>query len=214
MTYDTHFRYSQALDPSSLDSVAACLHALQAAAKDCLNAGLPFEGDPAVMLLARHMGNVAVAKMPDQMALRSLCAEAIAALSRKPLLITLARRGVGHDDDAKRLFQGEVRKALRRLAEGLGLDPADYDLRVCSGGTAVPAGVILHSEQIYVHVSTCVHRTGEVLFHRVRGRSDFVGERNYRADIGELVQADRFAAKISRDLSLGSTMQAQPRLVA
>jgi hypothetical protein len=58
MAHDTHFRHAQALDPSGLDTIAACLHAIQAAAKDCRNAGLPFESDPAVVqgrdfLLAR-----------------------------------------------------------------------------------------------------------------------------------------------------------------
>ena len=72
MTYDIPHRYQQALDPSSLDTVATCLHALQAAAKDCLNAGASFESDPAVMLLAQHMGAIAAAAYPDQLKLRQL----------------------------------------------------------------------------------------------------------------------------------------------
>lgn len=43
MTYDVGYRFAQALDPSGLDTIAACLHAIQAAAKDCRNAGKPFE---------------------------------------------------------------------------------------------------------------------------------------------------------------------------
>ena len=214
MTYDTHFRYSQALDPSSLDSVAACLHALQAAAKDCLNAGLSFEADPAVMLLARHMGDVAVAKMPDRAALRSLCADAIADLAHKPVLVTLARRGVSHDEDAKRLFQAEARKTLRRLAEALVLSPSTYDIRVCAGGPAASGEVILHGEQLYVQVSLGGYGPGEVLFCRVSGRTDLVGARNSWAAIRELVDADAFAARLCRELDLDPPMHVQPRLVA
>ena len=214
MTYDIHFRYSQALDPSSLDSVATCLHALQAAAKDCLNAGLPFEADPAVMLLARHMGDVAIAKMPDRAALRSLCADAIADLAHKPVLVTLARRGVSHDEDAKRLYQAEARKALRRLADALVLDPATYDIRVCAGGPAVSGEVILHGEQLYVRVSLGGYGPSEVLFRRVSGRIDHVGARNHWAAISELIDADAFSARLCRELGLHRPMHVQPRLVA
>jgi len=119
MTYDVHFRYTQALDPSGLDSVAACLHAIEAAAKDCRNAGMPFETDPAVILLACHFGEIATARMPDRAALRTRCADALAELARKPVLAKLALRGVGYDEGAKRLFHAEGRKALRRLADAL-----------------------------------------------------------------------------------------------
>lgn len=214
MTYDNHFRYSQALDPSSLDSVAACLHALQAAAKDCLNAGLPFETDPAVMLLARHMGDVAVAKMPDRAVLRSLCVDAIADLARRPVLVTLARRGVSHDEDAKRLYQAEARKALGRLAEALVLSPSTYDIRVCAGGPAASGEVILHGEQLYVRVSLDGYGTSEVMFRRVSGRTDFVGARNRWATIRELVDADAFAVRLGRELDFDPPMHVQPRLVA
>ena len=69
MTYDVGYRFAQALDPSGLDTIAACLHAIQAAAKDCRNAGKPFDTDPAVVLLAQHLGHVACAKMPNRSAL-------------------------------------------------------------------------------------------------------------------------------------------------
>lgn len=69
MTYDVGYRFAQALDPSGLDTIAACLHAIQAAAKDCRNAGKPFESDPAVVLLAQHLGAVATTTMPDRPAL-------------------------------------------------------------------------------------------------------------------------------------------------
>lgn len=214
MTYDVHFRYAQALDPSGLDSIAACLHAVQAAAKDCRNAGMSFEADPAVVLLARHLGEVAKAKAPDRAALRTLCAEALAGLAKKPVLATLALRGVGYDDAAKRLFHAEARKALRRLADALQLEARDYDLRVCASGPAVSGEVVLHSDRLYVQVALSGYGPGEILFRKVRGRQDYCGERNHWADIRELLDADRFAARLASELGLELPTVVEPRLVA
>lgn len=85
MTYDVGYRFAQALDPSGLDTIAACLHAIQAAAKDCRNAGKSFETDPAVVLLAQHLGAVATTTMPDRPALRTLCGDALSEIARTPL---------------------------------------------------------------------------------------------------------------------------------
>src|SRR3546814_12635525 len=59
MAYDIAFRFQQALDPSGLSTLPACLHALTTAIKDCRNAGKSDDLDPAVILLARHLGAVA-----------------------------------------------------------------------------------------------------------------------------------------------------------
>ena len=214
MTYDIAFRFQQALDPSGLDSIAACLHAVEAAAKDCRNAGKSFEFDPAVALLCRHLGEVATAKAPDRGALRTLCADAIADLARKPVLATLALRGVGHDEAAKRLFHSEARKALRRLADALGLSAGRYDLRVCAGGPAVSGEVILHGEQLYVQVSLSGYGPNQLLYRRVRDRQDYCGQRNHWATIRELLDPAGLAVKIAADLGIDVAPVAEPRLVA
>lgn len=214
MTYDVGYRFAQALDPSGLDTIAACLHAIQAAAKDCRNAGKPFETDPAVVLLAQHLGAVARAKMPDRAALRSLCGEALAEIARTPLLTVLAARGVDHDADAKRTFHTEARRGLRRLAEALQLASGTYEIRVCAGGPAVSGEVILHGEELYVQVSIGGFGRGEILLRRCRGRSDYVGERNHWARMAELVDPATLAARIARELGLAMPVELQPRLVA
>lgn len=214
MTYDVAFRHRQALDPSSLDTIAACLHAIQVAAKDCRNAGKPFETDPAALLLARHLGEVATAKMPNRAALRSLCAHELADFAHKPVLVTLSRRGVSYDEDAKRTFHAEGRKALRRLADSLQLEPGSFDIRVCAGGPAVSGEVILHGEQVYVQVSLSGFGPGDILFRRCRGRTDYCGERNHWAGIRELQDPDRFAARLAAELRLDPPFSAEPRLVA
>ena len=214
MTYDVGYRFAQALDPSGLDTIAACLHAIQAAAKDCRNAGKPFETDPAVVLLAQHLGAVARAKMPDRAALRSLCGQAVAEIARTPLLTLLAARGVDHDADAKRTFHTEARRALRRLAEALQLASGTYEVRVCAGGPAVSGEVILHADELYVQVSIGGFGRGEILLRRCRGRSDYVGERNHWARMAELVDPATLAARIARELGLAMPVELQPRLVA
>lgn len=214
MTYDVGYRFAQALDPSGLDTIAACLHAIQAAAKDCRNAGKPFETDPAVVLLTQHLGAVARAKMPDRSALRSLCGEALAEIARTPLLILLAARGVDHDAGAKRTFHTEARRALRRLADAFQVAGDTYEIRVCAGGSAVSGEVILHADELYVQVSIGGFGRGEILFRRCRGRSDYVGERNHWAGIAELIDPTTLAARIARELGLAMPVEVQPRLVA
>ena len=214
MTYDVGYRFAQALDPSGLDTIAACLHAIQAAAKDCRNAGKPFDTDPAVVLLAQHLGHVACAKMPNRSALRSLCGEALADIARTPLLTLLATRGVDHDADAKRTFHTEARRALRQLAEALQLAGGTYDIRVCAGGPAVSGEVILHGDELYVQVSIGGFGGGEVLFRRCRSRSDYAGERNHWARMAELIDPASLAARIARELGFAVPLQLQPRLVA
>lgn len=214
MTYDTHFRHAQALDPSGLDTIAACLHAIQAAAKDCRNAGVPFESDPAVVLLARHLGSIAALAFPDGQALRGLCADALAEIRRNPMLVVLARRGVAYDADAKRAFHTEARKALRLLADALGLSADGFDLRICAGGPAVAGEVILHADRLYVQVSVGSFGGHDVLFRRCRDRSDFCGERNHWACIEELLDPAKLAVRIARELGLELLEQEAPRLVA
>ncbi|MFZ4748157.1 MAG: hypothetical protein ACOYLK_14920 [Sphingomonas sp.] len=214
MTYDAHFRHAQALDPSGLDTIAACLHAIRAAAKDCRNAGLPFESDPAVVLLARHLGSVAARTFPDGQALRGLCAEALAEVRSKLILVALARRGVAYDANAKRAFHAEARKALRLLADALGLAAGSFDIRICAGGPAVAGEVILHADRLYIKVSVGSFGSHDIMFRRCRDRSDYCGERNHWARIEDLLNPALLAARIARELGLELPEEESPRLVA
>ena len=94
MSYDVAFRHQQALDPSALVSVATCLHALTAAIEDCRNAGKDAESDPAVLLLAQHLGSVASVDRPPAIQLRRGCMDQIAEIRRNPALLVLAHKGV------------------------------------------------------------------------------------------------------------------------
>lgn len=215
MSYDIAFRFQQALDPSALTTLSNCLHGLTTAIEDCRNAGKPHDTDPAVILLARHLGAFAATIGGPDVLLRRQCLDAIADLRRKPALIPLAHKGVAYDAHAKKLFHSEGRKALRRLADALGLADGTYDIRANRGGIATSGEITLHGEDVYVELSLgCFGRGREVMYRRVRGRRDYCGDRNHFAAVEDLMNPDRFAARLRRELHLPETDTAPTRLVA
>lgn len=209
MNYDVAMRHQQALDPSALTTIAATLHAIGAAITDRRNAGKDSESDPAVILLVRHL-RVVCARAADDATLRRTCMDQISEIRRHPVLRTLAYRGVGYDEAAKRVFHAEGRAAMRRLAEALALDPGSYDIRSNKGGPAVSGEITLHGNEIWVRLSLDVFGPDhEVAFRQVRSRDDHCGDRNRWASINELLAPDRFASRLHRELRL-STPAGQP----
>ena len=214
MHYDTAFRFQQAVDPSALSTLSSAVHGLSAAIEDCRRSGTAAETDPAVLILARHLGTVAAANSRTDAALRQDCMAAISDLRRKPMLVTLAYRGVAYDAEAKKAFHSEARKALGRLAESLGYERCNFDIRSNPGGVTVSGDVILHSDELYVTVSCGgFSHNGEIMYRRCKGRRDYTGDRNRYAGIRELTNPGVFAAKLCRDLGL-AVPAADDRLVA
>lgn len=214
MSYDVAFRYRQALDPSALCTIGTTLHAVEAAMTDCRNAGLPIETDPAVILLVRYL-SVVCADRGDDADLRRACVERIAALRSRTVLKTLTLCGVAHGERTKRLFHSEGRAALRRLADALGLDSSAYGIRSDKGGPAVSGEVTLHADTLWVQLSIGPFGPDrEVCFRKVQDRHDHIGERNYWASILELMEPERFAERIRRELRIPAPAALEPRLVA
>jgi hypothetical protein len=117
-----------------LCTIATATQAVVDAMQDARNAGVDPARDPATILLARHVGRIALGHAPDETfaedtALRRQCLARIDELKSKPALVALARRGIGYDPEAKRAFHREARSALRVAAAIWGLDPDQYDLR-------------------------------------------------------------------------------------
>lgn len=215
MTYDVAFRHRQALDPAGLSTTAGALHALCAAISDCRNVGKDIESDPAVMLLARHLGSVATDGKPAASDLRRACITEIGEIERNPLLLPLARRGVSHDEAAKRSYHAEGRRVLKRLADALQLESAAYDIRSCLGGPAVAGEIILHSAELYVMIGIdWPDERRHVLFRRVTGRDDYTGGTNHWASIKEVLACERFAERLTRELQLTPPAFAPARLFA
>ena len=214
MSYDIAFRHQQALDTSALTTLLGALHDLQAAIEDTRRAGKQADSDPAVILLARHLGAIANSQGESDSTLKKQCMSEISDLRRKPVLVTLAYRGVAYDQDAKKLFHGEARRALIALADALGYERSDYDIRSNAGGPAVSGEVTLHSDELYVQISCGgFSHNGEILYRRCRDRRDFSGERNNYAGIREITNPGVFAARLCRELGL-STGMPDNRLVA
>ena len=109
------------------------------------------------------------------------------------------RKRVAYDADAKRRFHHHARAQLLKLAEALGLDPAEYDLRSNAGGVAVSGEITLHADRLYVQVSQPATRadTG-TLFRSCEGRRDYTGGRNNFASLDLLHRPDELAALIRR----------------
>jgi len=214
MHYNVALRHQQALDPSALTTIAATLHAIGAAITDCRNAGKNSETDPAVILLARHLGTVCDGAA-DSIALRRACMDQIAEIRRHPILRNLAYRGVSYDEAAKRVFHAEARTAMRRLAEALELDEGSYDIRSNKGGPAVSGEITLHGEEVWVRLSLDVFGPGrEVAFRQVRGRDDHMGDRNRWASVNELLAPDRFAVRLRAEMRLTEPAGQSRRLFA
>lgn len=203
MSYDIAFRHQQALDTSALTTLLGALHGLQAAIEDTRRAGKQADSDPAVILLARHLGAIANSQGDSDSTLRHQCMSVISDLRRKPVLVTLAYRGVAYDPDAKKLFHAEARRALVALADALGYERSDYDVRSNAGGPAVSGEVTMHSSELYVQISCGgFSHNGEVLFRRCNGRRDYSGERNNYAGIREITSPGAFAARLCKELRL------------
>lgn len=215
LSYDVAFRHNQALDPSAFTTIATALHALTAAIGDCRNAGKDIEADPAILLLARHLGHVATEGRPATMDLRRDCMDSIAELRRNPLLLILARRGVSYDDGAKRAYHAQGRTALRHLADALRLERGDFDITSCVGGPAAAGEISLHSNELYVMIGIDwpeEHR--HVLFRRVASRTDYTGGPNHWASIRQLLAPDSLATRIRRELDLTPPADQPMRLFA
>lgn len=215
MSYDAAFRFQQALDPSALTTLAGGLNVLIQAIDECHRNHIDVERDPAVLLLARHLGNLAAENRPPQTELRRACVEAVGAAERTPILVTLARRGVDYDSDAKAAFHQEGRAALRRLAEALGLQRNEFQIRSKMAGVACSGEIILHAAHLYIQLDLgCMGPGREVMFRSCKGREDYVGGRNHFASVAELIDPARLAERIHRDLDLPQPDAVATRLFA
>ena len=218
MNYDLDFRYRRALQPDALCTIATATQAVVDAMQDARNAGVDAARDPATILLARHVGRIALGNPADatyeeDLPLRRQCLTRIDELKSKPALVALARRGISYDPEAKRAFHREARSALRVAARHLGLDPDQYDLRSNFAGPAVSGEITLHGDEIYVQVSIpCIRPGREVMFRRCKGRQDYLGDRNHFCDIAVLAAPQSFRSLVVRETGLSINPREQSLL--
>lgn len=218
MNYDLDFRYRRALQPDGLRTIQHATTAVADAITDARNAGVNPDNDPAIVLLARHLGRLAQGLDPETLHdedtfLRRQCLNRIAELKAKPALLAIARRGVDYDPQSKTAFHNEAKRALRALANHLGLAPDSYNLRSNKAGPAVSGEVTLHTETLYVQVSLARFSAGrEVMFRRCESRQDYTGHRNNYCDIAVILDPPKFEQLLRRET--GVTFQpAKARLI-
>ena len=209
MTYDLDFRYRRALQPEGLSTVLTAVRAVEDAIQDARNAGLDPERDPAVTLLARHVGRLASASTdPDTSAdqpLRAACLARIADLKSKPAIVALVRRGVDFEPEARKAFHHEASRALRQIACELGIAHDLYSIHHDSDQFGVAGDVTLASATVHLRISATRLRPGrEITYRAARSRHNEFGGQPRHADIGRLADIARFARQIARDLKLTS----------
>src|SRR3546814_18285795 len=134
--------------------IGTTLHAIHAAITDCRNAGLDLESDPAIILLARHLGTVC-AGQPSQAArpLPTRYAGTAISLNGEPIQnrvsnptsrITIAGNEVRIDTGC-----GVVSAVIRREREGLSL----ISNASSSAGSACPAARLPVHHQVLRQVT-------------------------------------------------------------
>ena len=130
--YDLDYRFRRALSPDGLTTVETCVAAIAEAIDDARNAGLDPEDDAGVLLLSRHLGQIArgqnpVPRRPDDAPLRERCHAKLAELLKLPAIVVLAR-GSLDDPECRRRFLDEARSRLSALACALALNEADFQI--------------------------------------------------------------------------------------
>lgn len=211
--YDLAFRFERALQPDALRIVATCTTALNEAIADARNAGHNPDNDPAVLLLARHLGRVATGGDPEQLhpedtQLRLECFKRIAQLRSVDVLIPIVRRGIGFDPHMIQIYKAAARDRLRALAHALGLGYADYQLTSTHAARTIPPAFELRGDRFRLYLEPDRLMPGrEVAYMRAETRTGSWTGSPTRADIGVLGNIERFARTLRRELHLPAPAQ-------
>lgn len=111
-------------------------------------------------------------------------------------LSKMTSEGIVYNVAGKDAFHREAKKALKALAEKLGLSKSDYDLRSNKGGPAVSGEITLHSESLYVQISGGIFSDKlSVMYRTCKGRKDYSGGTNNFTSV-EVMESDEFAEKL------------------
>lgn len=115
----------------------------------------------------------------------------------------------GYDYFSKMAFHREAKRALKALAEALGLLKGSFEVRSNLAGPACSGEVTLHGDTLYVQVqASCLGVGHEILYRAVTGRKDYVGGQNQFAPASALDDPKAFAVKLSRFVAGSSLAEA------
>ncbi len=201
MVHDRATRHQQALQAGELTNIGETVHAIGHALADCRHAGVDPEADPAVILLARRLGQLCEPRHSTGL-LRRMCASAVVDARAKPPVPAVRTHGAKLDREAIDRFHLDARKALFRVAQALDLRHDDYSI-VTDERTGMYGTTVLHGDEVYVTAGYgFLGADIEVSYRRVRGRHDNCGGHRYAASMPELSAPLAFAAQVRRDLAL------------
>lgn len=94
--------------------------------------------------------------------------------------IQIAQTPVAYNETAKKEFLRLGKQVAVNLAQQLGLDKKDYDVRVNKAGIAVSGEVTLHTDRRYIQLGQfCGANDRGFLVRTCKGRKDYVGGQNY-----------------------------------
>lgn len=90
------------------------------------------------------------------------------------------------------------KKALKQLAERLGLKKDEFEVRSNKGGIAVSGEVILHTDKLYIQLCDSFNGKGiRFLFRTCNGRKDYCGGQNNYASIDHF-ESDEFLNQLKK----------------
>jgi len=203
--YDTLYRHNQALSPAGLETLPTALHALNAAVEDCQRAGKSLTGDAAILLLIRHLADVAGRDVPSVNGLRARCRQDREAVIAAPALLDIAGNDIAFNIPAKRTFHYQARRALAHLIAAIGLDPDDARINtVIHNDLDEGMSELRHADIAIRVVPRGLVPTRQVSFNRCRDGQD--AGRVHRAPICELLDAPAFGRRIAATIGdIGAT---------
>lgn len=113
-------------------------------------------------------------------------------------LVDILRKEIGYNEPNKKIFTREARKVLKAIAERLGLEKGEFDIRVNAGGIAGSGEVKLHTDKLYLTISqgSCGRLTAQ-MFRSCNGRKDYSGGSNNWVDASKLLD-DNVIAQFER----------------
>lgn len=112
--------------------------------------------------------------------------------------------------EVKNNFHRTYLAVLGRIAQELGLNVGDYEIRSNKGGPAVLGEVTLHADKVYIQVggsdwvSVIDPEHAQVLYRSCRGRKDFVGGTNRYIPLSWLTLAPERAVKAFQETAAAS----------
>lgn len=201
MVHNPAARHHQALQAGGLMRIGETVHVIGLASADCRHAGVDPEDDPAVIQLARRVGQLCERRHSTGL-LHRMCASAMVDTRSGSPLPTAQSRSAKLDHEAIGRFHLDARKALFRVAQALDLHHDDYTIAT-DEKTGMYGTTVLHCDEVYVSVGYGFLGAGiEVSYGRVRGRHDTCGGQRYASTMPDVMAQLAFAAQIRRDLGL------------